>query len=575
MSALSRIRRHSQQGDEGVALITVIGILFMVTALLLTALAVAMNNLKPTREDQDAKAAIAAAQAGLDDYQSRLTNSANYGTLDEDATNPAMNGGATIPGSVNGATYKYKVLQTSVQSPDGNVKVEATGTVKGESRTFVATFSPLGFLDYVYLTDLEDMSVTYSGKTDTACTLHWWASPVRRANNNTLCREIGFAPGDTLSGKVHTNDTPMLNGQGVKFNDVVSGGVTLAEGGATTNTTPNGVACAANNCYRDSGQWPSSYPYNASTFSGKYLLKHSGVINIPTGNEQLKEVAKASGCYFTGATHIGFNGTSMKVFSPATTDSTCGFNASNRNTTQTIPVPDREVIYVDGTTTCTQASQTNAAQLTQVTGQAGTSYPLATEETTKVSNVANDVRARYNPVSGGGSTPSNGTAYSCFDGTAYVGGTLDGQITIGTSQDIIVTHDLVYANKTNTSNDVLGLIPTHTVWVYHPVRGLAGAGAGGVNLDTTPVREINAAVLTLNDSFFVQNYDTGPSMSNLKVVGSLAQKYRGTVGSGNPPTNTGYIKDYNYDVRFKNGIKPPHFLAPIDSPWTIDKVEEK
>ena len=63
-----------------------------------------------------------------------------------------------------------------------------------------------------------------------------------------------------------------------------------------------------------------------------------------------------------------------------------------------------------------------------------------------------------------------GPDYACNKGTAYVSGVLNGTTTIGSSQDIVAVGNITYADQTATSNDILGLIPTHFMWVYHPVK---------------------------------------------------------------------------------------------------------
>lgn len=546
--------------DEGIALVTVLGVLFVITALLLTALAVAMVNLAPTREDQDAKAAIAAAQAGVDDYLARLKSNSNYGTQTTDSTNAAMcsdtvaplcssTSGRVIPGGTTGAAFKYVVQTSSVASGNGTVTLKVTGTVNGVSRNLQTTFRPKSFLDFIYLTDHENQSPTFSGNTAAICTQRWWETGSNSGRGGSSCGEIGFAPSDVISGPMHTNDTPMLNGQGTTFTST-----------ATTSTMRNGVACTTTSCYRNpnnnstgTAYWPSQYAYNATTFPNK-KLSYEDLMGLPTANTELRTKALATGCLFTGATHIAFDGTSMRVYSPNTQTNTCGFNASSRASMQTIPVPDGNVIYVDGKTgTCT-SGQTNSGILASLTGRpaAQSSYPLTGEYT----------GGRFNPD------------YSCADGTAYVQGTLDGKITIGSAQDIIVTGDIRYQTTSAggaDSDDILGMIPTGTIWVYHPVTNVATP----VNMIGTAYRvdRIDAAMLTLQDSFFVQNYNYGTGLGTLTVVGSISQKYRGTVGTGS--ATTGYIKDYQYDERFARGyIQPPEFLAPTQAQWIVSQVVE-
>jgi hypothetical protein len=87
--------------------------------------------------------------------------------------------------------------------------------------------------------------------------------------------------------------------------------------------------------------------------------------------------------------------------------------------------------------------------------------------------------------------------------------------------------------------------------------------------------QIDAAILSLNHSFTVDNYYCGAALNNLTVNGAIGQKFRGPVGrsSGGTPIN-GYIKKYTYDdrLRFRS---PPHFLDPVQSAWRIARYTEQ
>ena len=80
---------------------------------------------------------------------------------------------------------------------------------------------------------------------------------------------------------------------------------------------------------------------------------------------------------------------------------------------------------------------------------------------------------------------------------------------------------------------------------------------------------IDAAILAINHSFIVDNYDCGDSLGTLTVHGAIAQKYRGAVGTSGAG-GTGYLKDYNYDDRL-HYIQPPSFIEPVQSDWVIGR----
>ncbi len=80
---------------------------------------------------------------------------------------------------------------------------------------------------------------------------------------------------------------------------------------------------------------------------------------------------------------------------------------------------------------------------------------------------------------------------------------------------------------------------------------------------------IDAAILSTKHSWIVDNYKCGGPLGKLTVWGSIAQFWRGPVGtSGNP--NTGYIKNYNYDERLA-AQQPPSFLSPSSTSWKLSR----
>lgn len=531
-----------QGADDGMALISVLSVLFLLTAFLMVTLAFVLNNQAPTREEQDDKAATAAAQAGLDDYLARLQSDKSYwkntpsgagGPVSggvQDTANKAFTTGVTV-GST-GAKYSYKVTRMPNKSgSSGRITLSSTGLVNGVSRTLSTTFGPDSFLNYVYFSDKENLDPLYTGQTGTAaanCSKRWWQG----RNTASGCSEIQFASGDKLSGPVHTNDTPLIGGS-VNFTQKVT----------TATMTPFGTspttACVNTNCYRTTGS--ASFVTNRPAYGP--------IVNIPSANTELLNDSANNGCVYFGATHITFNNDQMSVYSPGTTtaavsafvasgqkfDPTC-YNTSAAGTEQTINL--RPAVYVTDLagTTCTQANQI------------ARNFPRTGEKTTGV-------------------TPS----YACNLGTAYIKGTVRGDITVGSTQDVIITGNLRYATdpKINAeSTDIVGLVPGHSVWVYKPVNG------SNVNMlpAAQAVTRIDAAILTISDSFIVQHYNAGARIGNLTVYGSLAQNFRGTVGTNSP---TGYLKDYQYDQRFAAGvIQPTYFLQPTGAKWNYAKVTD-
>jgi hypothetical protein len=147
----------------------------------------------------------------------------------------------------------------------------------------------------------------------------------------------------------------------------------------------------------------------------------------------------------------------------------------------------------------------------------------------------------------------------------FVSGSSSVPLTIAAENDIIVTGDL-----RSTDNAQLGLIANQFVRVYHPVTDRSGSTCTNAAGTPTDVH-IDAAILALNHSFIVDNYGCGASLGTLSVFGAIGQRFRGPVGT---TANTGYIKNYNYDDRFRY-TSPPFFLDPIASAWRVIRHTEQ
>jgi hypothetical protein len=94
--------------------------------------------------------------------------------------------------------------------------------------------------------------------------------------------------------------------------------------------------------------------------------------------------------------------------------------------------------------------------------------------------------------------------------------------------------------------------------------------ASVANLNGTGDRTIEAAILSVQHTFIVQNYDLGARMGTLTVTGAIAQKFRGPVALG---SSSGYAKSYAYDSRLKY-MAPPKFLSPVSTTYGVSEIVE-
>ena len=92
------------------------------------------------------------------------------------------------------------------------------------------------------------------------------------------------------------------------------------------------------------------------------------------------------------------------------------------------------------------------------------------------------------------------------------------------------------------------------------VSGNCPSGASNPNVT------IDGAILTLQHSFFVDNYQCGGTpQGTLTVHGAIAQYFRGIVGTVGA---SGYLKNYNYDDRLSL-ILPPYLFDLQNMEWGV------
>ena len=192
------------------------------------------------------------------------------------------------------------------------------------------------------------------------------------------------------------------------------------------------------------------------------------------------------------------------------------------------------------------------------------------------------------------------------EGDAFVNGSLSGQLTIGTANNVIIDGNITYADCANTwttgqsglsapsegfcpynvggTNDALGLIANNYVEVNRPEVAASTQGNNTPTIEPscganpaatcdpsngTNGVTVDAAVLALTQSFVVNNYGDGSTEGPLVVYGSIQQFARGPIGtfSGNS-LSTGYLKHYTWDPLL-NFVSPPSYLVPSTPSWVL------
>lgn len=558
---MKRVRHcSSSRPEDGTALLTVIAVMVILSAFVNAALAYAAQTRVLARHGQDFDAALSAAQAGIDDFIRRLNARDDYWLNPDCSTNPALRGNRwpktntacyspqpgwqyINPGDPYGPRFHYD-FDASTLGTAQYIVVVSTGAVGNPSsaagaasRSLRAEIKRSGSTDFVYYTDFEDADpqnkVAYPSPPNSSCIKnHWW-------EGRSGCAEITFVTGDVLNGRMHTNDTPLVTGQPEFVG--LSGfpySMETSDPACKNATSRNNYA----SCYRNGGSANPIFDRPPG---------YVGLLQLPDNSASFSGYP---GCQFVGQTRIKFlaNGT-MQVWSPRTTSSnssttaTCG---GSRPAGVIVPIPDGQVIYA--------RNDPSVAPYRCATGEIGDGLP-----------VAND-------------TVMDSADQYCGQGTVYVEGTVNGRITVAAENDVVVTGDILLAGGPN-GDDIVGLVASNSVEVMHPWvctnyrKGVCQSWSdspsvtgGYPHRSQSGKLQVYASIQTLQHSFWVQAYDQGSSQGTLYVYGSIAQRYRGAVGT---TAGTGYLKSYNYDPRLVVQ-SPPYFPQWQNATWTVRRLGE-
>ena len=405
------------------------------------------------------------------------------------------------------------------------------------------------------------------------------------------------------------------------------------DGNVISQPTAN-IATNGNNCPADGTPVPLPsngvvFVQNASTQAGSYpcpVSSGSTVVQscMVTGANPLEDDVNNSVTNLTSAPASGGKVTLTATVTSANSQIAAGATMAFSQTTQTttyghtttstavIPAcanisnwsaPVSVGSYEQSSATCTTTPASNE------TGFSAT-YSGGTYVSSSQANLGQTYTLNSSTLTPGPNSQTNGGGCaSCYygetgtpnaEGDAFVNGSLSGQLTIGTANNIVIDGNISYADCsghwttgqsgeansfcpyfTGSTNDSLGLIADEFVEINHPVANPGGpvlascAGTPGVLCDPSTSGSgisIDAAILALNESFVVNNYGVGSTEGPLDVYGSIQQYARGPVGtfSGNSSVS-GYQKHYTWNPLL-DFASPPSYLVPSTAPWDLTSV---
>jgi hypothetical protein len=546
--------RPRRAGEAGFALVTVMGTLLVATLLSIAAFAAVNGDARESGKDVGRKQALAAAEAGVNDYLFRLNLDNGFWAKCTNVTgdtpvNDVWNG--TLPDprkwrNVPGSDAQYtiellpvapytkctpgdQVTASMIDRSSRTLRIRVTGRVPTAAgmdyRSIIAAVKRDGFLDFLYFTDYETSdAVWYALSTQNKATtpddpadgdviswaaancnktywrqgrgsLQWTGKYTVSGTRLTVnCSQIQFASKDVVAGPLHTNDD-LYTCDNPTFGRDAQDRIESGDGYRT--------ACGA-----------SSVP----NFKGTFLKKQK-TIGMPATNASLATVA-APAYHFYGAQRITLGSGSITV------------QPLGGGATKTLAYPANGVVYVNNSGAC----------------------------------------PAYNAL--------NPDSFPATCGNVRLSGTYDDDLTIATENDIVIDGDV-----RRSGDSMLGLIANQFIRVANPSTAATAdhdpppAGKSQQdwcdNAAGTADRTIEAAILSLQHSFTVDNYYCGHPIGTLTVKGVIAQKFRGPVGTGGASgAVTGYIKNYQYDDRLAYR-SPPNFLDPVQSAWRIARYTEQ
>ena len=506
------------RAERGFTTVVVMMVILLGGLLVAAAFAASDGDTSITRKDQYYKQAYAAAEAGVNYYLSHLAQNTNYwancytAPIQAPGTAYSTSTSQAIPGSEG----RYEIELLKAPNYSGACSATVTSSVIDPSSGQLSIRSTgyyRGVRRSIVATFKRQGFLNYLWFTD-----YETPDPLTYSDPTTAQSKCAMYYRDGRDTS-YCRDQSFITGDGV-------------DGPAHTNDeflmcgTPAFGRTNNGNVDKIEASDPNGWRYSCSgtnpTFNGVTKWGASN-LQLPTSNSAIKSYAN-SNWIFTGPVHITLSGSTATVKNSAGTTLRTGTITNG-------------VIYVQNGTCSTSFA-------------ASQQYP-----------------------SGGGC----GDAWVSSSSTSPV----TSDVTIAAENDVIIA-----GNLQHNSSSVIGLIANDFVRVYHPVQYSYGScdqnsanitptsGEGnGIAYLQDPI--IQAAILSLNHSFWVDNYGCGSALGSLHVTGAIAQKFRGTVGThSNGVGVTGYLKDYNYDSALRYH-QPPYFLDPVQASWDIFSQTEQ
>jgi hypothetical protein len=554
--------------QSGFTMIIALGVMLVTSLLLVAAFTAADGDIHLSHVNSVQKQAYYAALAGIQEYEYQLENNPDYW---ETCASPAN----TVPQEAN-ERYEIKLLVASsapstlkacstsspfesmiesTGSAANTFRIESTGcaglanltTCENQphstvaKRSIVATFQVVGFLNFVYFTNLETEDPgLYEPSSSWKCEKYY-------GERSSECVSIEFTSGDEVKGPMHTNDAVDVCGS--------------ASFGRKGHNPPDVIEFFRG--LQSIGCSGATY-YTAS----KSYIKGSSLIP-PQSDESLGSYVEKEN-EFTGVTHLELNGTANTI---------TVFNAGLSGGKETLPWPENGLIWVKSSSSSSACGykyipdNSDNKNETSSETNCGTAYVQGTYSKSLTIGTDDDLIINNNiyPTSVAGKLGTVPT------GTATLGLIANNYVRVYHPVGETYTRSGSKCKENNYGSQSHPRIikdpetsPNSGICEY--TNEIAHFGTEEVQACDAPNASgslsgpwIYAANLSTRHSWAVDNFFCGEELGNLNVYGVIAQNYRGIVGTG---AGTGYIKNYNYDQRLAVD-EPPYFLSPLKAGWKV------
>ncbi len=507
--------RTRAAAEDGFTMLLALIVLTVTTLMIAAAFVAANGDIGSSQHDLDGKRAYYAARAGLANFLYKVNkNTELWESCPTQGTTP-------VPGADPSVKFSYVPVPSngagacSTTNPVGTMIDFATGTFRMKFTGTVTSATGA---------TKATRTIVASFRRDSPLDFLWYsvyetldpntyADPASHQNCAAFLRDGR----PSSCGVISWITGDKINGPMYTQDQYsICGSPTFGRLGGTDN-----VLTAAPGPPTAPGMIATSGCNNNAVVNGD-LIENAPFISAPPDNSQLLTYAQQDGKVYNGTTDITLNGNTATV-------------SVRGGTPQTINLVNDPIIYV-------------------TSGTCSASYSPYFSQSANV----------YDKTS------------TC--GNVYVSGSYSSSVTIAAANDIIIDGSVT----TNLAGPaVAGFVANNFIRVMHGVTTRSGTtqgqcgSAANVGSQTLSSLRIDVALLALNHSFIVDNFDCGspiggtPPSGGLTVNGVIAQLFRGTVGTTSGGSSvTGYLKNYTYDDRLAVQ-QPPYLFDLASASWRV------